>query len=403
MKDVLQEIVPSKEQEKQFYATINLFINKLNKNLKNAKSLVGGSAAKGTWLAKDHDVDIFVQYTKHEDLSDQLQKTLKRAFPKLTISRLHGSRDYFQLTFKEINFEVVPVVKISKASDAHNITDVSVLHAKWTKKHVQTLINDIRLAKQFFKANRLYGAESHIGGFSGHIIEILIIKYGSFKGLLKASTKWKPKTVIDVANLYKGKDVFFEMNTSKLHSPIIIVDPVDKTRNAAAALTIDKVKLLQKIAKAYLKNPSRNFFFKQEYTKDFVATKAKKNPYIYVKAFPKQGKRDVIGMKLAKSFSHILKELKEFEIIEAKWDWDIMYCIVKTKSIEAIAIRKGPPLSMKQAVANFKKKNKDTYTKNKHIYAKILRKKTSLTDVASHAIKHEYVKERVNKIELSFS
>ena len=89
-----------------FKPVIDNFLKIINKNLKDAKAVLGGSGAKATWLTKAHDADIFVQfdYKKYKEKSDQisdiLEKHLKKRFKK--IDRIHGSRDYFQL--KQKNF-----------------------------------------------------------------------------------------------------------------------------------------------------------------------------------------------------------------------------------------------------------------------------------------------------------
>ncbi|MBI4983169.1 nucleotidyltransferase domain-containing protein, partial [Candidatus Woesearchaeota archaeon] len=205
---ILTQIKPSTEERKRFELTITSFISKLNSKLKEAKAILGGSGAKDTWLSGSHDVDIFVQfnYIKHASQSERLpnflEKCLKRAFPSQKIKKLHGSRDYFQLHFEGIDFEVIPILKVNRAESAKNITDLSPLHSKWVNKHTQPLKDEIRLTKQFCKANRLYGAESYLGGFSGYVLEILIAYYGSFKKLLQASQKWKEKEVIDPESYY---------------------------------------------------------------------------------------------------------------------------------------------------------------------------------------------------------
>ena len=195
MKLILAAIKPSKGEEKQFSTSANGFLRTLNAVLVDARAILGGSGAKGTWLSGNHDVDIFVlfDYKKYADksgeLSNLLEKYLKKAFPKAKIERLHGSRDYFQLSFKGLMFEVVPILKISKAEQARNITDISPLHSAWVNKHAAKVKDDIRSLKQFCKANNLYGAESYIGGFSGYVLEIVTAYYGSFEKVLKASQK----------------------------------------------------------------------------------------------------------------------------------------------------------------------------------------------------------------------
>ena len=44
-----------------------------------------------------------------------------------------------------------------------------------------------------------------------------------------------------------------------------MIDPVDKSRNAAAALSKEKLLLLRKLAKQYLNKPSQKYFQKQEW------------------------------------------------------------------------------------------------------------------------------------------
>jgi len=250
LKEVLAEITPSQQEKEALKTKIDVFINIINKNLKDAKAILGGSGEKDTWLKGAHDADIFVKFNfaKYQDksgqLSDILEKHLRKIFP--TLSRLHGSRDYFQAQEQGFIFEVVPILDIKKAQQAKNITDVSPLHSAWVNKFPK-LKDEIRLTKSFCKAQSVYGAESYIQGFSGYICEILTIYYKSFSKLVNAALQWDDKVIIDVEKYYKNKDaVLFEMNKAKLHSPLILIDPVQKDRNAAAALSMEKFDLFRK-------------------------------------------------------------------------------------------------------------------------------------------------------------
>ena len=261
LSEVLSDIRPTKEYEKEILDKANKIINKINKDIKHAKAVLGGSGAKGTWL-KTFDADIFVKFNygkfkdKSNKLSDILGKFLKKSFKA---TRLHGSRDYFQIKQQKFTFEIVPILEIKKAEQAKNITDVSPLHSNFVLKH-KKLTDEIRLTKQFFKAAKVYGAESYIHGFSGYVCEILTVYYGSFIKLMKYIPKWKEKTVIDIKHYYKNKNIFIEINQSKLTSPLIIIDPVQKDRNAAAALDYEKFEVLKHRAKEFLKKPSKEFF-----------------------------------------------------------------------------------------------------------------------------------------------
>lgn len=407
MKEVLQKIVPEKKERETFEKVTTIFLKTLQKSLRTkAKVILGGSSAKDTWLSGNHDVDVFVQFDYHhfasrsQHLSEELEPILKKTFPKIKIERVHGSRDYFQLIYQGYNFEIVPILKIDNANKAINITDVSPLHTEWVNTHAKNLKNEIRLAKQFCKANKVYGAESYLGGFSGYVIEILVTTYGSFIDFLKASQQWKKKEVIDPSKFYK-KDALFHLNKSKTQSAIIVIDPVDKNRNAAAALTADKVALFQKKAKEYLAKPSVSFFDKKVLTKEIIEKKAGKKPFVFLTAIPQSGKEDVIGMKIVKVFEFLKNELNSFEIIEGDWEWNDevkYYFILRKNHLPEIQVHQGPPLTMKENVKDFKKKNVKTYEEDGRIVAELKTKFPILKDYVKSMVKQKYILERLKKI-----
>ena len=403
MEEILKEIVPKSEERANFKEVINIFLGTLNRKLKNAEAILGGSGAKDTWLSGNHDIDVFVKFdykkflTKTLELSDILQPILKKSFPKIKISRVHGSRDYFQLSFKGYSLEVIPILDINKAKKAANITDISPLHSKWVKKKGRNLENEIRLAKKFFRANNLYGAESHIGGFSGYVLEILVIYYGSFEKLLKNATKWRTNYTIDIENHYAGKNILFELNSSK-HSPLVVIDPVDRSRNAAAALTLEKFSLLKRKANIFLKKPHQKHFEKDEITFEKIKKKVKNNHLFYIEIEPLKGKGDVVGSKLLKAFKFIKKELEKFEVINSGWEMDKFYFILKKEILPETEERKGPPVNIVDSVDKFKKKNKEVYVKNGRLYTKIKIKHRKLESFVNNLLKQDYFKERVKKV-----
>ncbi|MBD3259237.1 hypothetical protein GF371_01240, partial [Candidatus Woesearchaeota archaeon] len=251
---------------------IDLIRRELKKHEIKADVVLGGSAAKNTYL-KDYDLDIFVRFHKNPD-SDLLEVVLKNAFKK--VERLHGSRDYFRIYYKGIEYEIVPVLKIIRASQAENVTDVSMLHVEWVKKHLKNP-EEVKLAKLFCKAQDVYGAESYINGFSGYILEILIVKYGSFMKLMEAVSRWKPGIIIDVANHYKNRQaVMRKLNIAKLQSPIIVIDPTQKDRNAAASVTLETFCTFIFAARQFLENPSKKWFVKRKFSIKEIMKESKK-------------------------------------------------------------------------------------------------------------------------------
>ncbi|MBU1111980.1 MAG: hypothetical protein ABIG93_00770 [archaeon] len=409
-KSVLSKIKPNKtEQQEQDQLTVK-FVSALNKTLAQhkAKAILGGSSAKETWLTDNKEVDIFVQFpyqqfkVKSSKLSDLLEPIIKKTFAKHSIERVHGSRDYFQIRYNNFLFEVVPILEINEAKDAINITDISPLHAKWVNKQGKKIKDEIRLAKQFCKAQQLYGAESYLNSFSGYMLEILTIHYGNFEKLLKAAVKWREPVIVDVEGYHKTKHkVFFELNKSKLHSPIIIIDPVDKYRNAAAALSKEKFQLFKKKAKEFLDKPSTELFAEKKL--DLVQLKKSKQYLVYLEMDVLEGKRDVVGAKLLKVFKHLRKEFKKYSLINAGWEWSPgesakMYYLLKIKKLPKIEIKSGPPMKFKEHVKEFKMRNKDYYEENGQIMAKVKILQPKLKDFTKKAVQDKYVIEKIVKV-----
>ena len=147
---------------------------------------------------------------------------------EISYQRLAGSRDYFKIALTKdsstINVEIVPILDIAKVKNiqkVHNITDFSPLHVAWLNKITQKyhkLKDEIRISKQFLKAIKCYGAESYINGFSGHVIDILTIYYGSFEKLVKSIAKWDKQTIIDVQKHFRSKQK--ALQSMKIKTPL---------------------------------------------------------------------------------------------------------------------------------------------------------------------------------------
>lgn len=370
------KVIPTKEEEEEINLVSQEVVNKITKSIsylkEDADIIVGGSVGKGTWLPALHDIDFFLRfdysYRKERSLSDIAEKIIKRAFGNYL--RLHGSRDYFQVKCGKYSCEIVPVLRISNPKQAENITDISPLHIGWVNSKInknKKLATEIRLTKKFFKGIGVYGAESYIRGFSGHVCEILTINYGSFLNLIKAASKWGNSVFIDVESYYKNqKEAKTKMNASCLCSPLSLVDPIQPERNAAAALSLEKFRELVKQSKTFLKNPSLKFFEEKRTTLEDIQklTKKKKAKALVLLVEPKNQNKDIAGCKILKKFQRILKEISivGFKLISQGWYWDkekaaILWFIVDRKKLPEKYRHWGPPLSASlERINSFKKK-----------------------------------------------
>ena len=409
--DVLAAIKPSKEFEKEVYKNIQYGLVSLNKNLKGAKAILGGSGVKDTWLKDAYDADIFAafNYRQFKDksnlLSDFLEKPVKKCFPKA--SRVHGSRDYFEVKQKGFTIEIIPILRIKKAKEAMNITDVSPLHSEWVNKKGKGLKDDIRLLKQFCKAGGVYGAESFIHGFSGYACEILAIHFKGFLGVVRNAAKWDGKIVLDPGNHWKRKNILMELNSSKIASPIVIIDPVQADRNASAAVSQEKFFRFADSCKAFLKKPSKKFFEVEEVDEGTLRKKAGKNHLAVITVQLRPGKRDVVGCQLKKVFEYFRDSLGKngFKVVEGNFIFrqpGMIYLIIENKKLSSTVEVIGPPLHAGTHVQKFKEKHPSAFIRNKRLFAKEPRAFATPNSLFEHIKNDPVVRENVGSLSITW-
>ncbi len=413
---ILEQVRPEKRYIDNFMSEVNRVASWINTAIRSenivAECVKGGSVAKGTFLKGDHDIDLFVRFS-HEcdqnELSNMLDDILTLVASKLRFKykRVHGSRDYFQFDYRDLKFEIVPVLKIFNVREAKNVTDASPLHVGFIKKQIQKsplLADQIRLAKQFCKSAGIYGAETYIKGFSGHSIDLLICFYGSFINFVSSTKYWQDKVIIDVEN--KLKEPLKNINKSKLNSPIILVDPIDNSRNATAALSKEKYLLLKQKSEDFLKDPNIDFFKIEKMNLKKIKESHKKEWGVFLHVVPiKDKSQDVQGTHLLKAQEFILKELKnnDFKIIEKGFDFEHMYFIVKKQELSKYVEHRGPPKRQRNACKEFITKysgKKKIFDKNHRLYIQLKRKYMEPGPLINRLIKDKYVTSRIKKVKI---
>jgi len=408
--EVVLDITPSPEELHRAESAACKMVSKLNKQLKplKARAIIAGSSKKNTQLKNTFEIDVFVlfNYKKHAGngsaISDILAIKLKKASVKA--ERLHGSRDYFQTRIAPYTFEIVPILNIASSKQAKNITDVSPLHARWVGKKSKNKQADIRLAKAFMSALGIYGAESYVRGFSGYACEVLAIHYGSFVNLLRAATKWKEKQIIDPEGSYKSRNPLIELNKSKTLSPLILIDPVQPSRNVTAALNDESFTVFKKAAYNFLRSPSKQFFTKKTVVKkDLIKAVTKKSLLLIVDAVPEKNKKDVMGAAITNKYELLRNKLAEhgFKVIKSSWDWDerkgIIWFFINKKFPSATEVRKGPEASDKANSLRFKRTHKNTVVKKGRLFAKVKKKFPTPKNLVNFILKQNNFKNRIEK------
>ena len=261
--EVAERVSPKTKDRAEIERVLRKISSRIKREAKNRKLQVRveveGSIAKDTWVAADRDVDVFIIFphgTSKEVVKEEGLKLAKAGAGGLW--RLgYAEHPYVEVEIDGCTLDIVPSVEIRDGDRPITSVDRTPLHTHFLlDKLSPKMKKDVRVLKQFMKGIEIYGAELKVGGFSGYLCELLVLNYGSFEGAVRAAAEWRDRTVIDYMHHYKegeGGKVF--------DAPLVIVDPVDRRRNAAAAVTHQSYSTFIAASRWFLRRPAMNFFF----------------------------------------------------------------------------------------------------------------------------------------------
>lgn len=416
MHDTYKKIIESHaekawQEQEEFLARLNTALASVKDT--TVQAVLGGSYAKGTYL-QGYDIDIFLCCKDNPvpAIITAIHTALVQEFAEreTDIKIVHGSRDYFHIIYKKKTIELVPVKKIVDPIQAENMTDCSQLHVAYVQSKLsEEQKQEVRLAKIFFKAQGLYGAESYINGFSGYILELLLVHYKTFDALIDALAHFEEQTILDPAKLYAStQDIKQELDLAKQGS-LILIDPTQRQRNAAAALSDDVYAKAVHIARQYLaaNEDDKKHMFVQV---DLVA-QAQQQVQEYGCSYTQisfqtlnESSRDVAYTKAKKACEYIAKRIEKngftllHEYFVAKQN--VMIFLTNPQQLSSHTVQKGPLLWSKQEnIAQFTAKYKNIFLDGKQLCAIIPRKYTSVEALIDAILQEEYVQSRLARIQ----
>ena len=252
--NIMKNVIPTKTVEKSKERIAETALELVKKEIIKFPEIIGvefgGSFAKGTWLSKDADVDIFVRFKKStsEEKFEKISKkigfdSLKKFSPYVRYSE----HPYVEAKMKGTKINVVPFYDV-KVGEWKSAADRSPFHTKYMSKSLtQKMRNEIRILKTFLKSNGIYGAEIAKQGFSGYVSEVLVLHFGSFENVIKSISKIEENQVI-------GK------TSKKFDTSLVITDPIDSNRNLAAAISDENIGKFILVCRAFKENPKLDFF-----------------------------------------------------------------------------------------------------------------------------------------------
>jgi len=368
-KQVLQQITPQKSDIAKVEAITRELELKVASACKDegieAIVRVEGSVAKDTWLRENPDIDIFMRLPtsiQRKDLGEIGLRIAKKAAGKYEQIERFAEHPYLEVFVQGYRVDIVPCYD-AKPGEWQSATDRTPYHTDYIKKHLTAeMRSEVRLLKRFMQGTGVYGAEIKVGGFSGYLCELLVMKYGSFAQTLEAFAHYNRRLVIDIENYYAGRQHEISL---LFPEPMVIVDPVDKARNVASAVQPAKLYDFMAASRAFLETPSNAFFFPSktaalplESLKSEIESRGSSTLFLVVDQVP--AVPDVLWGQLyrTKRSLHKLIELSDYKIIkESVWSNEKSLSVfvyeLEQQVLPNIKKHLGPPLEREAECESF--------------------------------------------------
>ncbi len=375
---VLKKIKPSEKEAERLHKLSKKALEVANKEAKRykAKAIIAGSLPRDTWLLEKNEFDVFVIFPKIVTRKQLEEYGLK--IGKVVITKLGGvwkieyaQHPYIHGEVKGIEIDVVPCYEIKLGERIVSAVDRTPLHMEYLNRNFpKNLTNDVRLLKQFLKANSVYGADAKTEGFSGYLCELLAINYGKFIDIVKAVVEWNPHYIIDIKSYWKKEDYKHLKNKFK-NEILIVIDPVDKERNVASPVSFYSFYKFKKTAREFLKKPSEKSFFAKEVKplspKEFdKIMKTRETDLIAVALKPPKVVPDILWPQLRKAnkrLENVLKEYEFFTLRSESWtdekDLAVILLEMQVSCLPPVDKSFGPWVFDEKNAINFAKKHKN--------------------------------------------
>ena len=365
-----------------------------------------GSAAKNTWIKGREEADIFIHFDPNisrEELKEKIIRLGVEVIQKLggEPRLMYADHPYVEGSLNGVTVDVVACYRTEPLKWI-SATDRTPYHTRYVIENLKPGQEDeVRLLKGFMVGCGVYGAEIKVKGFSGYLTELLVINYGSFLNVLREAAEWRSPIVLDPGKHYESRDEVLELFKG---NPIIVVDPVDKGRNAAAAVSETRLCEFILAAKLFLEKPSLRFFSRKEKKVRISDVKrlAKDRHFLYVYFKLKEERPpDVIWGELKRSEEGASKALERlgFTVYRSgSWTDEQAVCLLVFElnqvNLSRYMIHRGPPVHIENAenfVSRWLKKGIGPWVEGNRLY--VLRKRDEVN--AAKLLKSEIAQGRI--------
>ncbi len=392
----MRRVKPTKEEQAKIDNAVKTLLQRVENEIErkniDAEPMLVGSVAKGTHL-KNPDLDIFILFSVNYSRSEIERYGMeigRQILPDATAK--YAEHPYLRGEFMGFEVDIVPSYRVEKAEMKITAVDRTPFHTDYVKKHLSDELRDeVRVLKAFMKGIGVYGAEARVQGFSGYLCELLIIKYGSFKKVLKNAAQWRRKVFLSLGN----------GDFKKFKDPLVFIDPVDPNRNVASAVSERSKSFMTFASRRFLEKPTIKFFFPNEIkplSREELWDKInKRKSQIYVVILPKPDViDDVLYPQMCRTMDAFITILQDFHPLNNYYfvNSSNAYFIIELErdTLPRVKKHEGPPVWTENAKDFYEKwKNKayrGPYIEGHRIYADVERKLRTVEEVLRKGVEN---------------
>jgi len=283
-KKVLSKVAPDPLEREMVEGTADRLLEATREALRSmgvegVEPVLAGSVAKGTY-SRSPDIDIFLLFPS--DTSDATLEDIGLAVGAHVLKdpvRKYTQHPYTAGTFMGMQCDMVPCIKVGKGEKVRTAVDRTPHHVGYINSTLRPQQREeVLLLKSFLKGIGAYGAEDTVRGFSGYLVELLVIACGGFEDTIRtlsairtvrepplfteevSDQSWlaEEPVVMDVTGGGPSSDqpAIGRMAEDFPREPLIVVDPVDPRRNVASPVSAQTLSHSARCARSLLERPS---------------------------------------------------------------------------------------------------------------------------------------------------
>lgn len=363
---VLERVRPSEDERAElreaYEAVRGRALDTLDEEGVEGDVTLVGSAARDTWLSGDRDIDVFLLLPPELDRDEFENVGLdvgRQVFPNGTVE--YAEHPYVQGNESGYDVDIVPCYDLDSTDELRSAVDRTPFHNEYVRDIADehdSFGDEVRLLKAFARGAGVYGSDLRTRGFSGYLCELFVHHYGDFGSVVEAAADWTPTVHIKFE-----KSAAEDIDTE---GPLVVVDPVDPSRNVASVVSQDAFARFVDASRGWLDAPNESFFFPKKPepmdADELVETMEERGTRLVAVVFEAPDVvEDQLYPQLRKTRTSLVEELgrKGFDVLrsDAFADEDAVVLVEANVGVQSrVEKHVGPPVHVREHATAFVEK-----------------------------------------------